>query len=497
VAKRTDSSGLGSLGTAAVTAVSLVVVNGFAALVGVIIAREFGRGNETDGFFAAYGVFVVVVTASQAIRVAVLPSLAHAQRERRLAATTAGFALALALVGLPLVLLSLFAPDQLALVLTGDGSEVARDTCAEALRWVIPAAVAHLFAGLVASTFAALDDYVTPALGYAVGSAAGLAYIVARTDADGIVAVSQGMAVTAAVGLLLPVLALLWKARRAAMPATAARPAGEPLRRRLAIFAAAAAIPLSLQVAYLVSIPFAARLGAGAVTSFGYAYLAATTLAGITAFSIGLVSSVPLSRQDLTSAVAARHVVAATWVALVIVGAAVGALALGGAGLVEAVLGDEYGADVGDEVARLIVVFAAWTTAAVGVNVTFPLAFVAGRLRALPWIGLAALAVQLPLAWIGVELLDLDGLALSLALSTLVVLAAVLAQLGAARTGLRGVAVAAAVIGALTCAAFLPPALVARGVVAAAVGLVLYAALVAVVRPRGLTASWAYLRALR
>jgi hypothetical protein len=281
------------------------------------------------------------------------------------------------------------------------------------------------------------------------------------------------------------------------MPATAARPAGEPLRRRLAIFVAAAAIPLSLQVAYLVSIPFAARLGAGAVTSFGYAYLAATTLAGITAFSIGLVSSVPLSRQDLTSAVAARHVVAATWVALVIVGAAVGALALGGAGLVEAVLGDEYGADVGDEVARLIVVFAAWTTAAVGVNVTFPLAFVAGRLRALPWIGLAALAVQLPLAWIGVELLDLDGLALSLALSTLVVLAAVLAQLGAARTGLRGVAVAAAVTGALTCAAFLPPALVARGVVAAAVGLVLYAALVAVVRPRGLTASWAYLRALR
>jgi peptidoglycan biosynthesis protein MviN/MurJ (putative lipid II flippase) len=497
VAKRTDSPGLGSLGTAAVTAVSLVVVNGFAALVGVIIAREFGRGDETDGFFAAYAVFVVVVTASQAIRVAVLPSLAHAQRERRLAATTAGFASALALVGLPLVLLSLLAPDQLALVLTGDGSEVARDTCAEALRWVIPASVAHLFAGLVASTFAALDDYGTPALGYAVGSAAGLAYIVARTDSEGIVAVSQGMAVTAGVGLLVPVAVLLWKARREAMPATAARPAGEPLRRRLAMFVAAAAIPLSLQLAYLVSVPFAGRLGSGAVTSFGYAYLAATTLAGITAFSIGLVSSVPLSRQSLTSAVVARHVVSATWVALVIVGAAVGALALGGAGLVEAVLGDEYGADVGDEVARLIVVFAAWTTAAVGVNVTFPLAFVAGRLRALPWIGLAALAVQLPLAWIGVEVLELDGLAFSLALSTLVVLAAVLAQLGAARTGLRGVAVAAAVIAALTCAAFLPPALVARGAVAAAVGLVLYAALVAIVRPRGLTASWAYLRALR
>jgi peptidoglycan biosynthesis protein MviN/MurJ (putative lipid II flippase) len=496
VSKRTEGSGLGSLGSAALTAISLVVVSGFAAVVGVIIAREFGRTDETDGFFAAYGVFVVVVTASQAIRVAVLPSLARAQQERRLAATTAGFALALALVGLPLVLVALLASDPLASVLTGNGSGAASEACAEALVWVVPASVAHLFTGLVASTFAALDDYATPALGYAAGSAAGLVYIVARTDADGIVAVSRGMAVTAGVGLLVPVVALAWKARRASMPATAARPAGEPLHRRLAIFAAAAAIPLSLQLAYVVSIPFAGRLGSGAVTSFGYAYLAATTLAGITAFSIGLVSSVPLSRSELTSAAVARHVVASTWIALVVVGAAVGTFALVGAGLVEAVLGPDYGSDVGDEVARLIVVLSLWIVAAVGVNVTFPLAFVAGRLRALPWIGLAALAAQLLLAWIGVELFELDGIAVSLALSTLLVLGALLAQLGAVH-GLRGVAVAAAVIAGLTCAAFLPPGLVTRGAVGAVIGLVLYAVLVALVRPRGLTASWAYLRALR
>jgi hypothetical protein len=59
------------------------------------------------------------------------------------------------------------------------------------------------------------------------------------------------------------------------------------------------------------------------------------------------------------------------------------------------------------------------------------------------------------------------------------------------------VAVAAAVIAAFTCAAFLPPALVSRGIVGAVVGLVLYVVLVAVVRPRGLTASWSYLRELR
>jgi peptidoglycan biosynthesis protein MviN/MurJ (putative lipid II flippase) len=497
VSKRTDSPGLGSLGSAALTAASLIVVSGFAALVGVLIAREFGRTDETDGFFAAYSVFVVVVTASQAIRVAVLPSLARAREEGRLAGMAAGFAVALALVAAPLLLAALFASSQLASVLTGDGSEVARDACAEALQWVIPASIAHLFTGLAASTFAALDDYAIPALGYAVGSAAGLAYIVLRTDPDGIVAVSRGMAVTAFVGLLVPVVALAWRARRAAMPAGAVRPSGEPLRRRLAIFVAAAAIPLALQLAYVVSIPFAGRLGSGAVTSFGYAYLAATTLAGITAFSIGLVSSVPLSRVELTASAVARHVVAATWVALVVVGAAVGALALAGAGLVEGVLGPSYGDDVGDEVARLIVVLSAWIVAAVGVNVTFPLAFVAGRLRALPWIGAVALAAQLLLAWVGVELLELDGIAISLALSTLLVLGALLVQLGAAAPGLRGIGLAAGIVGLFTLAAFLPPGLVARGAVGALVGLVLYVALVALVRPRGLTESWAYLRALR
>ena len=55
MSKRTGSSGPGSLASAALTATSTLVVTGFAAVVGVVIAREFGRTEETDGFFAAYG----------------------------------------------------------------------------------------------------------------------------------------------------------------------------------------------------------------------------------------------------------------------------------------------------------------------------------------------------------------------------------------------------------------------------------------------------------
>ncbi len=497
MSKRTDSSGAGSLANAALTATSLLVVSGFAAVIGVVIAREFGRNAETDGFFAAYGVFVVIITASQAIRVSVLPYLSRARGERRLASTVAGFAIALFVVGVPLVAIALFGSEPVASLLTWGGSSAARASCADALRWIVPAGVVQLFVGLSASALAALDDYRTPALGYALGSAAGLAVILSRVDADGIIAVSWGMLVSASVALLVPLAVLAWKARRTSMPAAAARPTGDPLSDRLALFIAAAAIPLALQLAYVASIPFAARLGSGAVTSFGYAYLAATTLVGVTAFSIGLVSSVPLTRVGIDGPTSARHVVAGSWIALTIVGAAVGVFALVGAQLVEAVLGPAYGDQAGHDVARLVVVLSFWMVAAVGGNLAFPLAFVVRRLRPLPWIGVIAIALQVPLAWIGSLMLGLDGIAIALAISTAFVLAALLRELGGLGAGIRGVAVAAATVGAIVVAGFFPPSLVLGSLAAALVGLALYGLVVAVWRPRALRDSWDYLRALR
>jgi hypothetical protein len=495
VSKRTDSSGAGSAVSAGLTAASTLIVSSFAAVVGVLIARKFGRTDETDGFFAAYGVYIVITIAAQSIRIAVLPTLARARVESRLAGTVAGFAIALTVAAVPLLIVDEAATQAIAGLLTSSGT--AQDACAQALRWLVPAAVAHLYVGLAASGLASLDDYATAALGYAAGSAAGLVLILGEMDAHGIVAVSWGVALNACVALLIPTVGLAWRATHARMPATAVRPSGAPLGSRLGVFAAAAALPIALQLLYVVCLPFAGTLGSGAVTSFGYAYLAAASLVTVTAFSIGLVSSVPLTRGGLGEGVVGRHVVASSWIALVPIGAAVGAFAVGGAAIVERVLGGAYGGDVGGEVSRLVVVLAPWMVASVGVNLTFPLAFVANRLRLLPVIGGAALVAQALLAWLGVELLDLDGLALALALSTLLVLAALLVQLRAAEQGLRGVALAALVVAAFACAAFVPPRLVAAGVASALVGVALYTLLIVVVRPRRLRESWAYLRALR
>ena len=114
MSKRTASTGHGSLATGAVTALALAVQTGLAAVVGVLIAQKLGRTAETDGFFAAYGVFIVLALAATAVRVTVLPPLARAREERRLSVETAAYAGAVAVAALPLALVGILAAEPLA-----------------------------------------------------------------------------------------------------------------------------------------------------------------------------------------------------------------------------------------------------------------------------------------------------------------------------------------------------------------------------------------------
>jgi peptidoglycan biosynthesis protein MviN/MurJ (putative lipid II flippase) len=474
----------------------MLVVAGVAAAVGVVIAREFGRGAQTDGLLAAYGVFIVIVIGAQAIRIAVLPDLARARAAGRLASELAGFALALAAIIVPIVLIAELATSWLATLLTGADSGVAHDTSAEVLRWVVPAACANLFAGLAASGLAALDDYALAALGYAAGSIAGLTLILLRVETDGTIAVAWGMTLNASIALAVPLLGLYVRSVRARMPRGAVVPTGPPFRARLGTFVVGAALPLGLQLLYVVCLAFASRQGLGAATSFVYAYVGASALVTATAGSLGLVTSVPLSRSNIDAASTARHIVAASWLSLALVGAACGVFALAGGDVVETFLGGAYGGEVGAELGRLVVLLAPWILASVAISLAFPLAFVTGRTRALPWIGLAALVVQVPLAWLGAELFDLEGLAIALGITTVVACAALLQQLRVLGEVAPGLSAAALTIGGIATAAFVPAALLLGSAAAAALGVAAYVVVLALVRPRGLSDGWHYLRAL-
>jgi O-antigen/teichoic acid export membrane protein len=496
VSKRTDTSGSGSLRSGAFTALSLLAVSAAAALTGVVIAREIERGAETDGLLAAYAFFIVIVVAAQAIRVAVLPKLARAAEAGQLAGELAGYAAAVVILAIPLVLAAELWTNALGGLLTGHESAVSQDAAATALKWMVPAGVMQLFAGLASSGLAALDDYGTAALGYASGSTAGLILIVLRAEPDGIAAVAWGTALNCTIALVVPATWLAIRAVRTRMPSRAIRSSGQKLRARFGAFAIGAALPIALQLVYVVSLPFAAHVGTGATTTFVYAYLAAAALVNVTAGSLALVTAVPLARGEFTAVETVRHVVSASWIALVIVGAAAGAFAVAGGEVVDTVLGSSYSGDVGADLGRLVVALTPWIIACVGVAIAFPLAFVAGRTRRLPWIALGALALQVPLAWAGVTLLDLNGLALALACSTMAVLVALLAELGALADTARGLARTAGVVGGIGVAAFAPPAIFLGGIAAASIGLVLYVGLFVLLRPRPLRQSWHYLRAL-
>jgi hypothetical protein len=470
---------------------SIAVVTGLSAAVGVVIARKIGRGVETDGFFAAYGVFLVLVLAASAVRAAVLPKLARARMEGAFGSLFFSYALAIWVVAAPALLLALFASDWCAGQLAAGLPPSAQNVAAEALVFLVPAAVAHLFAALCASGLAAHNSYATAAAGYALGSVLGLALILWRIDEDGIVACAWGTLLNGAVTLAVPLTALLFRAEWG-------RRVTQPVLASLGELARAASLAIALQALFVVCLRFVSDLGTGAVTSFTYAYFVAAALVSVTATSLGVVSSVPLTRALLSDARATRHVISMSLVSFAAVAAAAGVFALVGDDLVHAALGPAYKGEAGSEIGHLIVLLGPWMATSIGVTITFPMIFVAGRERRLPLLAGVALLLHVLVAALAVDAFELAGAALALTISTGFVLASLLLLLSprVLEAGVRGLLLGAGVIGGLALIAFGTADAVLPAEPAAVVGALAFCAMLVAARDLGLRQAWGYLRTL-
>src|SRR5439155_681773 len=166
-----------AVGSGVLTGISTAAVSGSAAVAGAILSRKFGHGVKTDGFFAAYAVYVALVLVASALRVVVLPAFARARAAARLAAETGTWVAALAVPIVPAVVVALAAPHWVAGLLTGGARS--QHQAAVLIPWLVPAAAAQIYAGIAASALAALDDYGTAALGFAAGAVGGLVATVA------------------------------------------------------------------------------------------------------------------------------------------------------------------------------------------------------------------------------------------------------------------------------------------------------------------------------
>lgn len=481
----TRSRGRGAVGSGVLTGISTAAVSASAAVLGVILSRKFGHGVKTDGFFAAYGIYLALVLVASSLRVIVLPRFVAARAGGRLGREVGTWAAGLAPPLAVVVVASIVWPHTIASWLTSSSS--AGDQAATLLPWVVVSAAAQIYGGLVASGLAALDDYAWAAFGFAFGSVAGVVLTLLLVD-HGIVAFGWGLALNGALSLAIPLVPLVLRGGLAAPDAGIAP--------RLLQLGEGVAVPLALQGLYVIAYRFASGLGTGRGTTFSYAYLIAAFLVAVTAASAALVTTVPFAREGTSPHRVARHVVAISWLSLAVVAAAAGVFALAGESIVRHVLGSSYEGGTGTELGHLVVYLTPWMIASVALTVAYPLVFVRGRAWWLPVLAAAAIATHVLVEWVLRDAIGLAGVAVGLGVTTGLVLVVLLIWLGAAIAALRGIAVAAATCGLVALVAYGLPRLVLGPVAAAILGLILYAMVLATWRPVGLRHAFGYMRDL-
>ena len=482
--KPTAGARRSALRSGILTGISSLVLSGSAAIAAALVAQKFGRDAETDGFFAAYGVYVTLTLAAQALRLTAVPELTRTGGE-----AAGSYAAAVLVVGLPAILVAAVLAEPIGHAVTGDLPDTAAEVAADALPWLVAGAVGQVLAAVAAAALAAQDRFLAAAVGFSAGGVAGLLVFVLLADDHGIVALAWGLALNAVIALGVPLVALgsqllRWRAKA--------------VGRRLLLLVEAAAVPVALQALYLLALRFAAELGVGAVTSLSYAYFFAAVLVAATATSLAVISTAELTRRGVAAEEAVEHVVHGAWLSLPLIAGAAGVFALAGDQITSAVLGDAYGGAVATELARLVVVLSPWMLAAVGFSLAFPLLYIVERSRVLVPIALGAVLFHIPLSLALRALWGLEGLAAALGVSTFGVLAALLLALSrhalvSAATSLARVGFS---VGGVALISFGGLALVADDAVAAAAGLAVYTAALAAVRPRGLREAWAYVREL-
>src|SRR5258708_5180951 len=248
------------------TGLAQVLVALAAAGAGALLAQKFGRSAETDGFLAAYGVYLVLVFAAQAFRLVVVPDLTRAAAVGRLGVETRAYAVAFLSLALPASILVGVFSHPLGDLITGSLPAPAAHIASRALIVLVPAAFVQLLAALGASALAALDSYGTAAAGFALGGIAGLVVFAALANGHGIVALAWGLGVNSAVAVSVPLVALL---RKHAL--VGGWPPQLDVLPRLWRLLEGAAVPLALQGRYLLALRLAAQLRVGQLTSFPYA----------------------------------------------------------------------------------------------------------------------------------------------------------------------------------------------------------------------------------
>jgi peptidoglycan biosynthesis protein MviN/MurJ (putative lipid II flippase) len=277
-------------GSVAITAGAQLVAMATGTVVAILVVAEFGKGARSDGLFAAYGVYSVLVMLAQSVRLTMVARLIEgaglwSNLDRFVAAMLlAAGAGAVVLVGLG---------EPVAELLVGSLGNEATDTAQTALAILWLAAAAQLLAALFAASLGALADFTTPGLAYAAGGLASVAFLLLLEGELGIDAVATAVALGSALTFCIIGARLLQAGYRPHLGVLAPRLNAV---RAIGQVVAGAVGSLLWQVAYVATLAFASRLSAGAITVYSYAFFAAMLVVSITSGALGIVLAAPLTR---------------------------------------------------------------------------------------------------------------------------------------------------------------------------------------------------------
>jgi len=247
----------------------------------LLVAQIFGKNADTDAFFVAYGVYAVGLTFAQTFRLTAVSRLVSSTGSETTTLLLGAVVVISICIGIPMVLLA--NPLGHLLVTTDPGG-----VAPTALRILWIALLGQLLAAMLATALAVRGAFSAIGLGTLPSGIVSIGTFLLVRSNTGVTGAAIGLAAAAFWLTMVFGVTLLKTGWRLSPPTVS------PARRmgaEAAHLTAASATFIGTNLAYVVCVAVAARVGRGEATLFAYAYVLASMLVGVTANVTAMVRS--------------------------------------------------------------------------------------------------------------------------------------------------------------------------------------------------------------
>lgn len=388
----------------AVATLAMAAASGIQAL---LYLSSFGINERTDGFFVAFALYSSFGVFSQSIRITSAPLLVG----KRPRLTPAEFGAALALIGLPVAIVTIPLAGPLAGLLAPGLKSSGQGVTESALPILGLAMVLQLWAAGAATLLAVRDRFDRVAFSYIAGAGAGLVVYLGVSGSTGELSLGWSMLAMAVVTCA----AMLDGVRASRTGGASVAERSGLLLRRLArgvwLVLGSTAIYLAFNGLYVVTLAFASNYDAGDATVLSYAYLFASYLVAATGFALGMSRIADMRRGALADwrEVIADTVPAGFRYAMLLVAPALAALIAGGATLIGQVLPASFDSAEVSQLRVFAALLCAWTLGALLVNLLLPALFALGRAKVVNVLAPVILVLHIAVTALGGVLFGANG----------------------------------------------------------------------------------------